>query len=52
MGEDSVIECTADEENINAYHSWNTPLYTNTRVGVVGYEFLRKLKKKLIFMIF
>lgn len=37
MGNDSVIECVANQGRIEAYASWNTqrPSFQNTRQGVV-----------------
>lgn len=35
MGEDSVMECVAEQGAVRAYTSWNHPR-TNTRAGVVS----------------
>lgn len=38
MGDDSVIECIAQGNNIMAHSSWNTNSFGNTRQGVVSQE--------------
>lgn len=38
MGDDSVIECIVQGNNIMAHSSWNTNSFGNTRQGVVSQE--------------